>query len=74
MDKSTNKSNNITITNDKGRLTKDEIEEMLEKADQFKEEDEKVKLRIEEKNGLEGYLYHVKNSVSEEQVASKTGR
>ena len=73
MDKSTNKSNNITITNDKGRLTKEKIEEMINKAEEFKEEDEKVKERIEEKNGLEGYLYSVKSSVGEKELSEKLG-
>lgn len=62
-DKSTGKSNKITITNDKGRLSKEDIEEMIKKAEQFKEEDEKLKENIEAKNGLENYLYNLKNSM-----------
>jgi L1 cell adhesion molecule like protein len=62
-DKSTGKSNKVTITNDKGRLSKEDIEEMIKKAEQFKEEDEKLKENIEAKNGLENYLYNLKNSM-----------
>jgi len=72
-DKSTNKSNKITITNDKGRLSKDEIDKMVEESERFKEEDEKLKLKIEEKNQLEGYLYQVKSSCSDKELSEKLG-
>ena len=62
-DKSTGKSNNITITNDKGRLSKEEIEEMVKKAEKFKEEDDANKEKIEKRNGLENFLYNLKNNV-----------
>merc|ERR1712012_939592 len=54
-DKSTGKQNKITITNDKGRLSKEEIERMVNDAEKFKEEDNKQKERISAKNGLESY-------------------
>jgi heat shock protein 1/8 len=57
VDKGTGKVNKITITNDKGRLSKDEIERMVSEADKFKDEDEKIKKRIEAKNGLENYCF-----------------
>jgi L1 cell adhesion molecule like protein len=63
-EESTGKTNNIKITNDKGRLSKEQIEEMVKTAEKFKEEDEKQKLVIESKNDLENYLYGVKNSIS----------
>jgi len=63
-EESTGKTNNIKITNDKGRLSKEQIEEMVKNAEKFKEEDEKNKAVIESKNDLENYLYGVKNSVS----------
>jgi len=63
-DKSSGKSNRITITNDKGRLTKEQIEEMIKKAEQFKDEDNILKEKIEAKNGLENYLYNLKNSMT----------
>ena len=63
-EKTTKKTSNITITNDKGRLTKEQIEEMIRKADEFKDEDNKLKEKIEAKNGLENYLYNLKNSMT----------
>jgi len=62
-EKTTKKTNNITITNDKGRLSKEQIEEMIKKAEDFKEEDNKLKEKIEAKNGLENYLYNLKNTM-----------
>lgn len=66
VEKGSGKSKNITITNDKGRLSKEQIEEMVKKAEQFKEEDEKLRENVEVKNGLENYLYNLKNSVLKE--------
>jgi len=63
-EKSTKKTNNITISNDKGRLSKEQIEEMIKKAEEYKEEDDKTKELIETKNGLENYLYNLKNSMT----------
>jgi len=63
-EKTTRKTNNITITNDKGRLTKEQIEEMIKKAEEYKDEDNKLKENIESKNGLENYLYNLKNSMT----------
>jgi heat shock protein 1/8 len=63
-DKSTGKSNKITITNDKGRLSKEQIEEMIKQAEKFKDEDDKQREKIEAKNGLENYLYNLKNSMT----------
>ncbi len=63
-EESTGKTNNIKITNDKGRLSKEQIEEMVKAAEKFKEEDEKLKLVVEARNDLENYLYGVRNSMS----------
>jgi len=52
-DKATKKVNKITITNNKGRLSKEEIEKLVKEAEKFKGEDEKIKKRIEAKNSLE---------------------
>merc|ERR1712046_548405 len=60
VEKSTGKENKITITNDKGRLSKEEIEKMVEEAEKYKSEDEANKQRIEAKNGLENYAYNMK--------------
>jgi len=61
-EKTTKKTNNITITNDKGRLSKEQIDEMIKKAEEYKEADNKLKEKIEAKGGLENYLYNLKNT------------
>jgi len=60
------KKANITITNDKGRLSKDDIERMVREAEQFADEDKVAKERIDAKNGLESYCYSMKNTINEE--------
>ncbi|BGO93423.1 hypothetical protein NBRC10512_005319 [Rhodotorula toruloides] len=62
-DKTTGKSNKITITNDKGRLSKEEIERMVSEAEKYKAEDEAAAARITAKNGLETYAYSLRNSI-----------
>merc|ERR1739849_40313 len=57
MDKSSGKQNKITITNDKGRLSKDEIEKMVNDAEKYKAEDELIAKKIEAKNGFENYCF-----------------
>jgi L1 cell adhesion molecule like protein len=71
VEKSTGKENKITITNDKGRLSQDEIERMVNDAEKYKKEDESAKERVEAKNQLENYAYGLKNSLSEEPMKSK---
>lgn len=71
QDKSTGKVNNITITNDKGRLSKEDIEKMVNEAEKYKDEDEINKKRIESKNRFEGYLYEMKQCVKEDSVKEK---
>merc|ERR1711908_138896 len=73
VEKSTGKENKITITNDKGRLSKDEIEKMVEEAEKYKSEDEANKQRIEAKNGLENYAYNMKNTMNDEKLKDKIG-
>ena len=63
VDKSTGKMSKITITNDKGRLTKEDIEKLIKEAEKFKDQDELVKKRVEAKNGLENYCYSIKNTL-----------
>merc|ERR1711998_662019 len=60
------KAEKITITNDKGRLNQDEIDRMVKEAEQFAEEDKKVKGKVEAKNSLENYLYSMKNTVTDQ--------
>eukprot|EP01000_Liburna_glaciale_P007174 NODE_968_length_726_cov_13245.729690_g660_i0.p1 GENE.NODE_968_length_726_cov_13245.729690_g660_i0~~NODE_968_length_726_cov_13245.729690_g660_i0.p1 ORF type:complete len:170 (-),score=72.73 NODE_968_length_726_cov_13245.729690_g660_i0:189-698(-) len=70
-DKTTGKKNAITITNDKGRLTKEEIERMVNDAKKYEDDDKSQRDRIEAKNGLENYAYSMKNTVNDEKVADK---
>ena len=74
-DKSVGKTEKITITNDKGRLSKEQIEEMIKDAERLKDEDEKNMKRIEAKNKLESYIYNWKNQVdnNNKEVANKLG-
>jgi len=71
LDKTTGKSNKITITNDKGRLSKEEIERMVNDAEKYKAEDEAVAQRVQAKNALESYAYNLRNSIQDEKIATK---
>ena len=71
LEKSTGKENKITITNDKGRLSQEEIERMVNEAEKYKAEDDANKNRIEAKNGLENYCYSLKSSIEGEEVKDK---
>merc|ERR1711899_44140 len=71
VDKSTNKGNKITITNDQGRLSKEDIERMVNDADKFKADDEKQKERIAAKNGLESYCFNMKSTMEDENLKAK---
>ncbi|KAJ3042113.1 70-kilodalton heat shock protein [Rhizophlyctis rosea] len=71
VDKTTGRSNKITITNDKGRLSKEEIERMVSEAEKYKAEDEAAAERIQAKNGLESYSYNLRNTIQDEKVAGK---
>ncbi|XP_050389320.2 heat shock 70 kDa protein-like [Patella vulgata] len=64
-DKSTGNSKNITITNNKGRLSGEEIDRLVKEAEKFKEEDEKQKAKIDARNHLESYVYSVKQAVDD---------
>merc|ERR1712224_1158830 len=67
QDKGTGKKEKITITNDKGRLSQEEIERMVEEAEQYADEDKKVRERIEGRNSLESYVYSVRNTINDEE-------
>ena len=71
LEKGTGKTNQIVITNDKGRLSKEEIERMLAEAEKFKEEDEAEGRRVAAKNGLESYAYSLRNTLSDSKVDEK---
>ena len=69
-EKSTGKSENITVTNDKGRLSKEDIDKMVEEAERFKEDDEKAKAVIESRNNFENVVYQYKSTLSDEKMSS----
>ncbi|OWB75737.1 hypothetical protein B5S31_g5695 [[Candida] boidinii] len=70
-DKSTGKSNSITISNDHGRLSKEEIDKMIEDGEKYAEQDKLFKEKIEAKNDLEKYAFGLKTQVSDESAAEK---
>lgn len=69
-DKTTGNKNKITITNDKGRLSPEEIEKMVEEGKKFKAEDDNHKERIEAKNSLENFAFCVRNKTKDEKCFS----
>ena len=71
VDKSTGKENKITITNDKGRLSAEDIEHMVHEAEQYKAEDEAHRDRISAKNQLESYAFSMKNTFEDDKVKDK---
>ena len=71
VDKASGKQEKITITNDKGRLSKEEIDRMVNDAEKFKDEDEVQRERVAAKNGLEAYIFNVKSSLDQEAVKDK---
>ncbi len=70
-DKSTGKHNKITITNDKGRLSKDDIERMVKEAEQFKAQDDVQRERVVAKNSLESYTFNMKQTLDDEKIKGK---
>jgi len=70
-DSSTGKTNKITITNDKGRLSQEEIEKMVNDAEKYKAEDDKERARIASKNGLESYIFQAKGILDDEKLKDK---
>merc|ERR1712207_25906 len=71
LEKGSGKAEKITITNDKGRLSKEDIEKMVADAEKFKGEDDKQKERIAAKNGLESFIFNLKSSLDNEEIKSK---
>merc|ERR1719189_2385072 len=71
VEKGTGKAEKITITNDKGRLSKEEIEKMVNDAEKFKGDDDKQKERIAAKNGLESYCFNMKSTLEDEKFKDK---
>ena len=71
IDKSTGKSNKIVITNEKGRLNKEDIERLVKEAEKHKDEDEKNKEKIDSKNNLEQYCYSIRQTLKDEKLKDK---
>jgi len=71
VDKSTGRQNKITITNDKGRLSKEDIDRMVKEAEQYKNEDEAQRDRVSAKNSLESYAFNMKSTVEDEKLKDK---
>ncbi|AOA64537.1 ATPase involved in protein folding [Komagataella phaffii CBS 7435] len=71
VEKGTGKAQQITITNDKGRLSKEDIEAMISEAEKYKDEDEKEAARIQARNALESYSFSLKNTLNEKEVGEK---
>ena len=70
-DKGSGKKENITIKNDKGRLSAEDIEKMVEEAEKFKDEDNKIKETIDAKNEFEGLLYQTKATIENKEMKEK---
>merc|ERR1711933_504426 len=68
QDKSTGESNQITITNEKGRLSQSEIDRMVQEAEKYRAEDESNRQKIEAKNGLENYCFTMRNTLQEDKL------
>jgi len=71
MDKASGKNEKITITNDKGRLSKEEVDRLVMEAEKYKDEDDKLKKKVEAKNGLEAYCFQIKNQLNDEKLKDK---
>merc|ERR1711988_1020381 len=71
QDEGTGKSNKITITNEKGRLSKEEIDRMVQEAEKYRAEDEQSRQKIEAKNGLENYCFTMRNTLQEDKLKDK---
>jgi heat shock protein 5 len=73
-DKGTGKSNGVTISNDKGRLSQADIDRMVAEAEQFAAQDEDVRKKVEARNGLENFLFSLKNQVNDKEgLGAKLG-
>merc|ERR1712199_130505 len=72
-DQGAGKTEKITITAEKGRLSEEEIERMVKEAEEFADEDAKVKEKVDKRNALEGYAYNLRNTLNDEEkgVADK---
>jgi len=67
-EKSTGKEHKITITNDKGRLSDDDIQRMVDEADSFKEQDDLMRKKVDSKNNFENMIYHLKSTLDKDEI------
>jgi L1 cell adhesion molecule like protein len=74
VEKSSNREEKITITNESNRLSKDDVERMIAEAEKYKQEDEEVKKKVEAKNQLEGYCFSLRTTIAEEKTKSKLSK
>jgi len=70
-DKSTGKENKIRITNEKGRLSKEDIEKMVKDAEKYKNEDEQMREKVQTRNGLEAYCFQMKQTIDDDKLKDK---
>ncbi|XP_029555974.1 heat shock cognate 70 kDa protein isoform X1 [Salmo trutta] len=70
-DKYTGKEVKITITNDKGHLSKEDIERMVQEAEKYKCEDDVQRDKVSSKNSLESYSFNMKSTVEDEKLQGK---
>jgi L1 cell adhesion molecule like protein len=73
LEKATNKTNTITITNDKGRLSAEEVERLVREAEQFATDDKERADRVQARNEMESYLYNIRNTMREDKVKARLG-
>merc|ERR1711976_74803 len=71
QEKATGKVEKITITNDKCRLSKEDIEKLVKDAEKYKSEDEQLRKKIESKNSYEHYIYSIRNTTDDEKLKDK---
>lgn len=71
VDKGTSKNAKITITNNKGRLSKEEIDRLVKEAEKYKDQDEKMRKKIEARNGLEAYCINIKHTLNDDKIQDK---
>lgn len=70
-DKASSRHAHITITNNKGRLSEEEIDRLVKEAEKYKDQDEKLRKKVEAKNALEAYCVNIKHTVNDDKVADK---
>lgn len=70
-EKASGRRQQISIKNEKGRLSQKDIEEMIRDAQRYKEDDERLRSRVEARNGFENYVYSLRNSIREESIKAK---